>query len=679
MGFALPWALAGLLAAAIPVVVHLIRRRDLQRSPLPTLALLERARVSSRRRMRLVDMLLLACRVMALALLAFGVAGPFVRSQLPWGDGQRTSVAIVLDDSMSMTRRADGPSPFAQARKRAEDIVRSLPTESQVAVILAGAPPRVLVPLTEERALARKRLSEAAGTARGTALQGAVDRAVRELDGARHDRRHLVVLSDFARHATGEELHWPDHLAVDVERMGEDRSAPNRAVASALAVPDPTQPGQSSVRVTVRAFGGDDGPVTVVLRHGDSEVARQRVDLVQGVGRAILHAPMPEGGDPTAHVELLEEDALAADDLRGVLLRSPNAIRVLVVNGDPHPNRLEDEVAFLVKALDVVPQDAGAVTYRITDADTLDARALVHADVLVLANVPAPSPALSRAVTEFVHEGGGLLIAPGHRTEARSYAARLASILPARPSATAGEVEAPGLTADERATTFPEGIPGLAGVTTQRRWLLEPTDATHEVPLRFADNAPALVVGRSGEGRTAVLATTVDDDWTDLPYRPGFVPLVAQLIHKLTPSARLPDRPFAPGAEVPVPVGPGVVHLRVVAPDGTEHDHRGPELGEHVRFAATERLGAYRVQVRTRESRLRDDARAAFTVAPPLAESDLTPGEAPEGASPRGEAAQRAEPGTVRHPIGPWFFLLAGLLLIAEGVLRRSRPLARGG
>ena len=47
--------------------------------------------------------------------------------------------------------------------------------------------------------------------------------------------------------------------------------------------------------------------------------------------------------------------------------------------------------------------------------------------------------------------------------------------------------------------------------------------------LSFDDGAPALIEGRLGQGRVLVFASTFDRSWTDLPVRPGFVPLVQSL------------------------------------------------------------------------------------------------------------------------------------------------------
>ncbi|MFW6051337.1 MAG: VWA domain-containing protein [Myxococcota bacterium] len=681
MGWELPLALAGAVLAGLPVLVHLIRRRDLPSAALPTLALLHRARVRSRRRLRLVDLLLLLCRALWIALLAAAVAGPYVLTELAWGDGSTASVAVVLDESMSMARQREGTTLLDAAQRRADAIVESLPVGSEVAVVLAGEPARVLVPLTSDLRAAEERLSTLPDTtARGTDLAGAVRRAARELDGARHPERSMVVLSDFAHHATaGEEIPWPSHIGTTVERFGggDDEAAANRTVAEAVAAPDPTRPGHASVRVTVQSFDADDERLEIAVRRGGTEVDRQRVELKEGRGRALLGVPLPESGDPTAEVALDSGDRLPVDDARGVVLRSPNVLRVLVVNGDPHPSRLEDEVAFLTQAFDVAPREGGTILHRTVGAEGLDVRDLARSDLLVLANVPAPEPAVADAIRRFVERGGGLLVAPGDRAEARAHAARLGAVLPAHPSATGQGPQERGLVADERDERVPPDGAGLGEVHARRRWLLEPASADARVLLRFADGSPALVAGRLAEGRTAVLGTTIDDDWGDLPYRPGFVPLVIRLLHGLAPSARLPERPFEPGETVSIPVAPRVTHLRVIDPAGEEHDFRGPELGEVVELKETEAPGAYRVQTATREEPLEDDPRAAFVVAPPLSESDLSPGDLPAVSDPSRPRDGSGAGGRVRRSLAPWLFLAAGLLALLEGLLRRPRALGR--
>lgn len=75
---------------------------------------------------------------------------------------------------------------------------------------------------------------------------------------------------------------------------------------------------------------------------------------------------------------------------------------------------------------------------------------------------------------------------------------------------------------------------GLAAARTRRLMLLEPDpERGTEIAVAFSSGAPALITREYGTGRVALLTTSVDRDWTDLPLRPGFVPLVERTLDYL--------------------------------------------------------------------------------------------------------------------------------------------------
>lgn len=101
--FARPALLAaGILAALVPLVLHLIARRPPERTALPTARFLAPdARTAIRLRRRPTDLLLLALRMLLLALLGAAAAGP------AWLPRQRgTAELVLLDRSAAMDGRA---------------------------------------------------------------------------------------------------------------------------------------------------------------------------------------------------------------------------------------------------------------------------------------------------------------------------------------------------------------------------------------------------------------------------------------------------------------------------------------------------------------------------------------------------------------------------------------------
>src|SRR5262245_1184673 len=129
MSFLYPIFLAGLVAAAIPIVLHLFRRRTEMVVEFPAVRLLQKAPVEHQRRRRLRELILLALRVAALARLAFSFARPYFRTAAA---GITSPVTIIaLDTSMSLS----APGQFDAARQAARRAVESAPATARVGLV----------------------------------------------------------------------------------------------------------------------------------------------------------------------------------------------------------------------------------------------------------------------------------------------------------------------------------------------------------------------------------------------------------------------------------------------------------------------------------------------------------------------------------------------------------------
>ncbi|MCU0671256.1 MAG: VWA domain-containing protein [Myxococcota bacterium] len=645
MGFTLPLALLGALAVAAPILIHLLRQRDVPTRSLPTVALLRRATAESRRKLRLRDRLLLLLRALAVLAFAIGASGPWLASSRAFDDGRRASIAIVLDDSMSMARRESGERLFATAIARANDQLDALPPDSEVALVLAGAPARLVVPRTRELTRVRRALAALPDTtARGTALSEALELARASLSGAAQPRR-VIVFSDFAAHARLTELPPTRGIEWALEPLAPSAPA-NAAILEAHAAPDPTTPGRLSIEVVLRA---PEGRHALEVVHDDVVLGRTEVVVEPGAeagalvhpARATVHVTPPPVPDAT--VRLVIEDALDLDDARGVLLRPSAALRALLVDGEPHPSRDRDEVGFLARAIEATPHDDGGIAFRVVDPDAFAPSALEEVDVVVLANVATLRPRDAESLRRFVEAGGGLLVAMGERVEPRVLRGQL-PWLPASPRAARALPELTTLRSVGR-------LPAL-DARVSRVVVLEPSLGA-EVLVETAgadEGAPVLVRSAFGEGRVAVLAVPVDDAWSELPYSPGYLPLVSELLRDLAAARRAPSAVLSAGASIEL----APRHL-VRAPDGSIHE---PVEG---RFDDTAAPGVYRVLDG-------DEVKSSFVVASPASESDLTPGSPPEATA--GDDTNGARSERRRRPIDPWFFLLGGLCLLGEGWLR---------
>jgi len=537
--------------------------------------------------------------------------------------------------------------------------------------LLAGQTPRVLVRRTADLAAVDARLDEleALAPTRASAMQAALSLALGELAGSLIEARRVLVLSDGAAHERLDALRATPGVRLDVERFGpaSDASVPaNVAIASADATLDPTDATRASVLVTLRAFGSrPERPVAVRLEQRGSVRARGDAIFRDDMATVTLVAPLPPPGtDPTARVVIETSDALAADDTRGVLLRSAGGLRFLLAGTDASTNAV-------ARALALAPQRDGPLAIRRVDPDTLATIDWNTVDAALLVDMPAPSAELAASLRRFVERGGGLALAPGDATEVRALGDALGKLLPARVTHVQDTAEAPGLRpgdAPERADDPRASLrdaTGLRDVRVVRRLALDTPREGALVALRFADGAPALVVGEAGAGRMALVATTLDETWSDLPLRPGFLPLVSRLVHAIAAESRAPARAVLPGETLSLGLPPGAARLTLTDPSGARADFDDARTAT---ISDTALPGAYRVEVADEGGAPADATRLAFVVAPPLEESDLRPG--PDAASQGNAEVTKAGTTGVRRSLTPWLFLLAGLLAVAEGALR---------
>jgi hypothetical protein len=636
-----------------------MRNRELPRVVLPTFALLARAAATSRRKRSLSDVLLLVLRMAIIVLGALGLAAPYLNSRVSFGDGQAATVTVVIDDSLSMARSDAGSTLIERARQRALDVLTTLAEGSEISVVLGGKPARVLVPLSRDLASARRALEAAPLRAvRAGDLAAALELGSRQQSRGHAGPRRMLLLSDFARHNAV--LSAPDGVELSTERIGDAAGKPNLFITEAHAAPDPTRPQEISIAVELRALPALQPPATrVEVDVGGKRVTGAAVEFERGVAKSVLHVPAA-AGLAEARVRLIADDALDADNQVSVLLGHTTGVSVLLVNGDPHPASRSDELYYVTRALALVPDALLALHTQSVDPLSFEHVPLTDIDVVVLANAPPPSEALAGRLLQFVRQGGGIIVAAGSRVDPLRYNALLGGLLAShiRGLGQANGVHfAPGSVPN----FLPEGLLGLREAQTNQRLLLEGGPA--ETLLAFEDGPAALTARSEGDGRSLLLATSLDADNGDLPFRPGFMPLLAAMIRDAAGVAAATHSHVSPGESVLLPVLHGAGFIEVRAPDG--RTQRFSQATQPQRFTATDSLGVF--EIRTGRSASTAPSRDAFVVDPPREESDLTPGPVPS--DPARSASQRAAI-NVHKPFTAPLLLLLFALVIAEGLLR---------
>ena len=626
--FERPALLWGLWLALLPWLIHLLQRHRARRQPFAAMDFLLRVQQKSARRLRLKQMALLMLRTGLIAALVLAAAGP------RWGKGRLSGGALrlnalVIDTSLSMQGWAGELTFFDLARRRALELVASAAEDNRWCLLLAGARTETLLsPCSSSPAeLSRQISGLRPGVSSSNLIESArlAGRLLSEQPRAEEAERKVFLVSDGAAHAfTGEAV--PNNEATVIVEMAAP--AEGRDNLAVVAVDVEEREG-SGLRVTARNFGRERSGVRLQIWQESKILSTAFVDL-SPAGMAVRYFAPESAADGVLEARLEERDALQQDNLRQVLWRADTGLGVLLIDGDPRPTPLQDEVYFLEQAL---RPGLRGTRYQMTviSPEKLSASILTKIRVVVLANVRSLEAEQTALLEDFTRRGGGLLIAAGDQLDVEASTESLQPLLPVGiRDLVELEREGRGLFLSRIDRKHPalsafssDEIEALHKVPFRRALALEsPTNNQVRLIAEFENGLAALVESILGAGRVVLYASSLDLDWNDWPARATYLPFFRRMVDYL--GGRLQERSLPrveAGRPVKIPLEGYRRTQAVIDPQGRKHP--ATTLNEqgagYLVVSDTNKLGLWQL--------LEDDGsrRPAFFVDPPEAESDLQP------------------------------------------------------
>ena len=671
MSFLAPLFLVALAGLAIPVLLHLTQREKKQIVHFPSLMFVRRIPYSSVRRRKLQNLLLLAIRLTALALIIAAFARPLLtRPDAPVAIGQGArELVVLLDVSYSMGYG----DRWARAQSAARDALRGLGGSDRGSVVLFASGADIAMRSTAEVTALTGAVDAAKPGAGSTRYAPAIKVANSLLTDSLLPRREVVLISDFQRTgwqgAEGTSLPPGAVLTPVAVQGGSDR--PNVTVTAA-SLARSTFANQERVVVTAGVTNHADAPVsglTLMLEMNGLSVGSKPVSLEAGASGSVSFDPVTVSQRNMRGSLKLSDDALAADNVRYFVLSPADPLHVTLVDRGSGGNSL-----YVARALAIGEAPKFDAVTKVPE--TVSDDDLRRSAVVVLNDVPVQT-ALARRLARYVEGGGGLLVAAGQRASWPSDVEALPASIGAPVDRTRGP--AARVTGLELGHAVFEAFraPRSGDFSSTRiygyRQVAAVADA--QVLARFDGGAPAVLEKRLGAGRVLLWSSSLDQSWTDLPMKPVFLPFVHRAATYL--AAYVPPQPSLTVGQVLDPTSAGARKGQapprvLLTPGGRRVDltDEGAEVLE-----LTEQ-GFYE---------LRGDGNEAAVVAANVdpAEADPTPIDPAEIVSATGGGSPGAAATANTVPLTPeareksqriwWYLLFAGILLLGLDTLISNR------
>lgn len=691
MGFLNPILLLGVLAAAIPLLIHLWSRRQAKRVDFSSLMFLLVAHRQNVRRVQLKNLLILFLRVAIITLIALALARPLLKNQFSFaGARAKTSAVVILDNSFSMGYQGVHGQRFEKAKEVALEVADSLRHGDSIAVILmSDIPDAIFMKLTRDLEAAKAEIRQTEVSSRSTHVQPSLELAHDILETSISPNKEIYLISDFGKNGWDTWGRVPNQSGAKIyllpvgESNGDNTSIEELQVSNQLI--GAHRPVQVSADVNNHSASSSEEITLTLFIDGEKRRSLSfNVSAQEAIAATFTHK-FESPGTHTGHVDLTP-DRLQVDNRRYFAFGAYGQIRVLCVG---------EQTLYLTLALNPEIQATPSTEFTILpvscSAQEFVDFALEDYDIIIFADVPQLTGRIMQQLQSFIRAGKSVVYFVGDKIDVPSYN-QFADWMPANVGALMDWH--PPLTLSKFDSVHPifkifdaDDFSGQYAPQFYQGLVLSPAEEAGVIA-ELSNGAPFLVERRIHSGIAIIFNVSASQlDASDLIVNPHFVPLLQQTILYTKAIQSAHDRNLLVGAAFTANYRSAKATKasveRVGDPSGSPKTVSVSATGD-LRFDGTNLPGIYQVDVQGRDRLVRD----FFAVNVEPTESDLRTIEIQEAidrvaAQPMVNASTESlDLALNSHRMGKevWgeLLIMALILLLIEGLLSNHERTAPG-
>jgi hypothetical protein len=559
MTFLNPFVLFGLAAAAIPILIHLFNVRKLRTIEFSTLSFLKELNKNKIRRIKIRQWLLLALRTLLILLIVLAFSRPALQGNFgSAGTRAASTLVIIIDNSASMQLHNEQGTFLSQAQQKAMEIVATMQENDEVYFLRLSDLP---LATTEEPTRDTKRLTDLIRDTeisyRHRTIEEGLRISARLMHQSKNFNKEIYVLTDGQSttlsspesQRTSEEQLFGPQVKIFYAQLSS-RPGENISIERTNLPPSLLQAGKPlTLNVIVRNNGTSpvkNHLVTVTLDR--NKVMQKSVSLNAGESATLDFVITPPRSGFLSGFAESEDDAFEPDNRSYFSLYIPAQVPVALVAAEPRYSQ------YLSAAINAAQQvnTKSPVTVTALLPSQITSNTLSQYSVMILSGVKELSAAQTEIVKQFVSTGGNLIFFPAADT----------GYVPYRYLTSVG---VPDLRLIRSATSFDKvdlQFPIFQGMFEQGTKTKELSVESPRIMLSASPAAAAafrpvislsngtsfLWLRESGRGKVLGVAVPATNDWSDLPLKGIFVPLLFQsILYLSSPAATMEEQSLFAG------------------------------------------------------------------------------------------------------------------------------------
>ncbi len=578
MTFLNPAILFGLIAAAIPVLIHLLNLKKLKRVEFSTLSFLKELQKTKIKRIKLKQWILLALRILIILLLVTAFARPTVKNISIGGSSSaaKTTAVIIIDNSFSMSLISERGSYFNMAKAAAKSLLNNFQEGDEAALILTSDLSGDEIKPSTNLSLIQKQIDDASISDFSGMLNDALIKAAKILSESKNFNKEIYIFSDLQK--TG--VYTSKNELFDLSKIFDLRTRLyyfdfTKKNFTNLAVADFTVDNQIFEKGSTISFTSAvtnyslqtvNNTIASLYLNGKRR-AQQAVNLNAGETQKItFETTLEQTGLVEAEVQL-EDDDILNDNKRFTAIFVPEKINVLILAQNQEDSR------FIRLAL------SGVENVSVTEKNSSQSNSLDYLKYDVVFIIGTEGIADIEKINSFIQNGGGVVIFPSAQNSLESYKSFCERLNIGLPLTAAGNLNSYNNSTSFDRINFEHPLfSGLFQESRKRQinspeiyyyFKIDPQGKGNTI-ISLIDNSAFLSEYKFFNGKIVLFNCAPALGWTNFPLKSIFPPLINKIVFYLSSKTKAQSQVIA-GQPIAVDIRGNILpQIKVVKPNSPE-------------------------------------------------------------------------------------------------------------
>ena len=344
MLFLNPSVLFGLLAASIPILIHLLNLKKLKKIDFSTLSFLKELQKNQVRKIQIKQWLLLALRVLVIMFLVLAFSRPALKGTAILGttSAAKTSAIFIFDDTYSMSLVNEKGSFLNQTKAAAINIIDNLQDGDEAAVILVSETKNEPIFSSDLKAV-KKRIDEIRPSYVSCNINKSVVAAARLLSDSKNFNKEMYLFTDLQDNSlpSKDELSNLGELLDSRTKIYSFRFSPkelfNLSIDKIIITNQIFEKNKTigiDIQVTNHSSVSAENRVVSVFMNSE-RTGQKTISLKPGETKTVTVEALLKGSGFTSISAQLEDDDIWYDNIRYTAINIPEEIPLIIFTASP--------------------------------------------------------------------------------------------------------------------------------------------------------------------------------------------------------------------------------------------------------------------------------------------------------------------------------------------------------